>query len=159
MNLDQLAQDLLDAAVSSGVTVDRAFIASAPGWAEDCRQIVVHLSPIRVVDAIPQGRGPSLGMCAWVPQVVATVSFVDDCVPVPSEDGQPPSPDAITAHSLQWYADTEAIWQALSGWIGDQPECANYRIGESIHSGPLGQAVKVQIPIQVTPTDEIPLGS
>lgn len=156
MNLSTLAQDLLDAAVASGVTVDRAIVAAGPDWAADCRMIAVHVGPVAAVP--PTGilaAGPGLGMCAWVPQVTVTVSFVDDCVPTGGDDGQPPSPSAITAHAVQYLADVETIWHALSEWVADQDDCDAYQILETIQSGPLGQTAKTQIPIQATLTGEL----
>lgn len=163
MNWDQLTREVLDAASSAGVAVEREIIAAGPTWAPDCRMIVVHLSPVRVIDPSPRrARVPSLGMCAWVPQVDVITTFVDDCVPA-SEDGlTPPTAEEITAHATQYLADAEAIWDALSvftetGIAG--LDCENVRILESEHLGPLGRVVQTRIPLQVTLTGDIPPGS
>lgn len=156
-----IAQELLDAAVGSGVEVERAIVAPGPQWARDCQMLAVHMERVPVVDPVPRGgRGPSLGMCAWVAHPHFVVTYVGDCVPISDDFGSAPPPaNEITAWATEFLANGDRVWQALSelaeeGIAGF--DCEAIRIGETLPAGPEGRIAQIQIPVAVLQTAVIP---
>ncbi len=148
---DEIAQQLLDAATGSGVSVARSFIAPGPSFARDCRSIVVAmLRPATV----PLQREWA-GSCGIVPQHTFQVIFVADCVPV-ARDGVPPTADALTAWSTAFLADAGKIHDAILDAATDGSiagGCHQVSIGQGEMRGPLGTTASMIVPVTVTLID------
>lgn len=143
-----IAQELLDAATSAGVTVEREFIAPGPTFARDCRLIaVVFLRP-----SVAPLQREYAGTCAVVPQHTFQVVFGADCVPAQDDAGNPPSPAAVTAWSKDFLADADKIYGALleaavSGAITGN--CQGVSIGQGEMRGPSSGYASMVIPLTI----------
>lgn len=151
---NDLAQNLLNAAVGSGVDVDRSFIAPGPSFARDCRSIVVVLLRPSVV---PLQREFAGGSCAIVPQLTFQVVFIADCVPAVEDDGGPPPSADLTAWSSVFLLDCNKIHDAVTdaaqnGTIGC--DCDSISIGQGEMRGPLGLTASMLIPVTIQTLDE-----
>lgn len=148
-----VAKEILAAACSSGVEVERAIVAAGPDFARDCRMLAVHVDRIETVPPLPRGpRGAPLGMCAWLPKATFVVTFSDDCVPGMDDDGAPPGPEEITAHAVCFHEDAARIYDAVSAWVADHACCEDIILLDSLPSGP-GNNVTRQFPVVVTVND------
>jgi hypothetical protein len=149
---DTIAQQLLDAATSTDVTVGREFVAPGPNFARDCSLIaVVLLRP----EVVPLQR-EFAGACAAVTQMAFEVVFVDDCVPTQADNGQPPSPAAVSAWSLAYLAKCAKIHAAVMTAASDGQiagGCHQISVGRGDMRGPLGSQASMIVPITVTLVD------
>lgn len=150
---DQVAQQLLDAAHASGVTVDREFIAPGPNFARDCRLLAVAFLRPAVVPVQREWAGS----CAVVPQHVFQVVFAADCVPAQDDDGNPPTAAEVTAWSTAFLADCTRVFDALTdaatlGTIAGG--CENVSIGQGEMRGPGGGMSSMVVPVTIQMMDE-----
>ena len=148
------AQDLLDVASAVTLTTPPARVFLAPGgiFARDCRLLAVYA---KRVTAAPVGTSdlPGAG-CALVPVLGLNLTFVADCVPAPSDSGQAPAASAVQAWTEDYFADCEALWNAvadavLAGLLGD---CDSVQVDEGTIAGPLGGVAEFVIPVRVLPS-------
>lgn len=148
-----LAQQLLDAAVDSGVTVDREFIAPGPNFARDCSLIAVVLLRPSVVPL----RREWAGACAVAPQHDFQIVYVEDCVPVPDDSGAPPSPSAVSTWAKSYLDHCNAIHDAVLTAVYDGSiagGCHQISVGQGDMRGPQGQTASMVLPITITLVDE-----
>jgi hypothetical protein len=137
----ELAEDLLAAAMTSGVQVKRAYVAPGPVFSRDCRSIVVYMSSFGVR---PLQRGDFTGTCAIVPQITLTVVFVADCVPAIKDGGVLPSAAEIDAWSTQFLDDTGEIFTAVLEWAPDG-DCSRITVGDGLPGlSPDGQVAELR---------------
>jgi len=102
----QLAQQMLDAAVSCGAECARRFVTDSP-----LVEAPPPGCPCQLVAVVTEGfERPDLKSCSWVP--VVTVRLVLDlCVPVPGENAVPdPVAEATSAR-----ATSTTRWAMLRG--------------------------------------------
>ena len=79
------------------------------------------------------------------------VIFVADCVPAPSDSGDPPPAADVTAWTSSFVADCEALWNsvadaALGGVLGD---CSDVSIQQARVTGPLGGVAQMDVPVRL----------
>lgn len=150
---DTIAEQLLDAATSTDVTVGREFVAPGPNFARDCSLIaVVLLRP----EVVPLQREWA-GSCAAVGQMAFEVVFVDDCVPVQSDRGVPPTPADVSAWSLAYLAKCAKIHAAILTAATDghiAGGCHQISVGRGDMRGPLGAVASMIVPVTITLLDE-----
>lgn len=151
-NWNEIAANILAAALSTGVTVERSFIAPGPGFARDCRLVAVYLQRPTVV---PLQREWAGGSCAIVPQLTFSVVFVADCVPTFDDDtGAPPDPADLTVWSSAFLADCEKVHDgitdgAATGAFGTA--CDGISVGQGDMRGPLGETASMVVPVTLHP--------
>jgi hypothetical protein len=142
-------------AAANGATlsspVARSVVAPGPGVARDCRMLAVWLDSIEALPGSP-GEFPG-GGCALLPVINLRLLFVADCVPTPSDQGKPPPAADVTAWSLDYLADVEAVWDALAdaAAAGTFGECSTVSVQQSTQSGPLGGTASTIIPVRIAP--------
>lgn len=134
-------------------TVARVFVAPGPRFAHDCSLLAVHAEVVR---SLPLDSTTSLGMefpCLTVPAITLVLTYAEDCVPGPANDGNPPAPDVVSAWSLQWYERVTLLWQgvmdAVMGGALDSAGCYDATVGDARMEGPLGLMAWVTIPVTV----------
>lgn len=133
------AQAILDVARGAALSapVKRASVYPGPDYRRDCRLIGVHLAqPITVPGG---GFGTNTG-CATMVELPFVVNFTADCYPAAKDNGDAPDPDLVTAWSTAFYADAEAIYNAVAdglaqGLFGD---CSGARLTTGEVTGPTG---------------------
>jgi hypothetical protein len=150
---DEIAENILTAALSTGVVVTRSFVAPGPSFARDCRLVAVVLQRPVVV---PLQREWAGGSCAIVPQLTYQVVFVADCVPASDDDGNPPDPAALTTWSTEFLADCQKVHDGITdgastGAFGTS--CDGISIGQGEMRGPLGETASMIVPVTLTPMD------
>lgn len=125
-DLDELAQDCLDACINALDTIPsfdaslagspaRAFVAPGPVALDCCDQLAVNVGPILEGDAAPGFPAASIARINRV-QLVVTASR---CVPVPGANGNPPPVSEQEAAAKQINADKWALWNHLYNMIND----------------------------------------
>lgn len=150
---NEIAENILASALSTGVIVERSFIAPGPGFARDCRLVAVYLQRPVVV---PLQREWAGGSCAIVPQLTFHVVFVADCVPASDDDGAPPAPADLTAWSSAFLADCQNVHDGITdgastGSFGTA--CDGISVGQGEMRGPMGETASMIVPITLTPMD------
>jgi hypothetical protein len=146
----ELADDLLAAAVASGVQVKRSYVAPGPIFSRDCRSIVIYASSFGVR---PLQRGEFTGTCAVVSQLQLTVVFIADCVPAIKDGGKLPSAQAIHDWSVQFLSDTSRVFAAVLDWAPDG-DCSGISIGDGIPGlSPDGMVAELRWPVTISLID------
>lgn len=133
--------------------VARSFIAPGPDFAHDCSLLAVH---VEALDALPVASdadlGPQFG-CVLVPSILLHLTYADDCVPVPSNDGKPPTPEAVEAWSSAFLDRCVVLWQAVAdavlGGSLDVGGCHDASIGQATFTGPAGGMAAMVVPVRV----------
>lgn len=151
------AQAILDAMDASGVTVSRKVIGPGPSIGRRCSQFtVMPATPATLPfprSPLPGGHG---GGCATVAALTFSAVYTADCFPQPTDQGGQYPDDEMTARTLQFLADCEAVWNALvdaAATFG--AGCDSVTLGQGVFSGPSGGLANMTVPIIVTP--EAPL--
>jgi len=143
-----LGEDLLQAAVASGVQVARSYVAPGPLFSRDCRSIVVYMQSFGVR---PLGPGSFTGgACAVVRQVQFVVAFVADCLPTIKDGGKLPSAAEIDAWSVQFLTDTGRVFEAVLDWAPDG-DCSRITVGDGIPGlSPDGGVAELRWPVTLS---------
>lgn len=151
-----IASDLLTSVVdrltAAGITVPDRQYAHAGLVAWDCESVVVTVREL--IHAFPGGSGAlnapggstQLLVCS-PPRHVHMEAWIIRCVPVPSDNGDPPSAAALDASAEIVLADVWSLAYVL--WAGYQAEewggrCASVMLGAVEVVGPEGGYVGVK---------------
>lgn len=144
---DALANDLLSAAVASGVDTARSFVAPSGNYAKRCRLLAVHSTGTREVPSASDFGMP----CATITRLGFVVTFVADCYPPPQDDGSPAPSADVTTWTTAWLADCERVHSSLLGdwWSDDGVECESVTVGDGETFGPSGGTARMSWPVAV----------
>jgi hypothetical protein len=144
---DTLATDLLAAAEGSGVVVARSFVAPSSNYAKRCRLLAVHSTGTREIPAPGDFGMP----CATITRLGFVVTFVADCYPGPLENGDPAPAADVTAWTVAWLADSEAVHSSLLSdwWSDDSIDCDAVSVGDGETFGPTGGHARMSWPVGV----------
>lgn len=150
LRIGDLAEALLstvtDALVAAGRPVGRAYVShGAPAWdacTED--QVTVHLSPLTARSSGSGRQQQTQLQAGFVVQAVR-------CVPVPSDDGVPPTAEAL-GDSARGLIDDLArlVYAVLEGDVF--ASCDSVTYGQVNPLGPLGGVAGWTFPLTVTIT-------
>jgi hypothetical protein len=159
MPLPEIADYIrIQAPAVAGVSIDRSLVAPGPQWPlESCRQWVVHFSGSRR-EVLGGGRNPAQqgsgfpGPSASARVFDLTATFVSCGFPVWQDED--PAPDTeVTAWSLRFLADVEALGQALAELIIPAGLCGlpegKLSLGVTDQVGPQGGVARVSWPLSV----------
>lgn len=167
----ETADALLLAATSSGVAVDRSFVAPGPNFMLACSLLAVH--PERTTIARRPSDDDLGGHCVVVPVQTFVVTYQADCYPpaVEGSAGTPSlvDPDAVTAWTQTFIDNARLVWDAVidavqgCALIGATPDppgpdipieglclhCLDAQPGEMEWNGPAGLKAWVRLPVRV----------
>lgn len=151
------AQAIMDAMEASGVAVSRKVIGPGSGIGRRCSQFTV-VPAIPTTLPFPRGTLPGShgGACATIASLTFSAIYTADCFPTPGEQGVQYADEDMTARTLNYLADCEAVWNALvdaAGTFGE--DCDSVTIGQGVFAGPAAGLASMTIPITVQP--EAPL--
>lgn len=97
------------------------------------------------------------GTCAVAPQHSFQVVYANDCVPVPDDQGNPPSPTDVTSWAKSFLDNCGKIHDAILTAAFDGSiagGCHQVSIGAGDMRGPLGTIAQMIVPITITLIDD-----